>query len=448
MATDSHCCMSLRYVLLLVILSQLCSILVIIHSSSELSSDVSSYLIGRTGGEVEEKISPSKAFVSPSLQHTLAAEGVEGVFAMAEPHGEYLVVKEAIVGGRYRVMMLQEAQNQAMKKNTGKNGHDETTSEGSHGLTICTQASLDGVKEIAMQAHAFDGPISASIFIEEDIGTAISYLARLLQCSYIMNVAFHLVFQNDKDAYSVMASDRVDEVEKITCDDLPKLFASSHENYNHIFPFPNNALRNIAVKAALTEYVMVLDVDIVPSSGLNQELLRAARLMVSNEIANTVFIIPTFEVVQENILPQSRTDVLRWIEVKKAQPFYKDLCWKCQKHTRFDVWQGNHDSKLLYEVHWEDAFEPFYGIHRNGFIPYDERFKQYGFNRISQVCETHVAGYRFKVLYNGFAMHQGFKVRGKFHPTKEAEMKRNKALYQEFQKELVLKYPNSPRRCT
>ena len=39
---------------------------------------------------------------------------------------------------------------------------------------------------------------------------------------------------------------------------------------------------------------------------------------------------------------------------------------------------------IAYSVEWQPLWEPFYISHRD--VPlYDERFKQYGFNRISQV---------------------------------------------------------------
>jgi N-acetyllactosaminide beta-1,3-N-acetylglucosaminyltransferase len=38
----------------------------------------------------------------------------------------------------------------------------------------------------------------------------------------------------------------------------------------------------------------------------------------------------------------------------------------------------------LFDVLWKDPWEPFY-IASNNIPFYDERFKQYGFNRISQV---------------------------------------------------------------
>ena len=73
---------------------------------------------------------------------------------------------------------------------------------------------------------------------------------------------------------------------------------------------------------------------------------------------------------------------------------------------------------------------------------------QYGFNRISQVCETHIAGYDFAVLNNAFLVHHGFKVKEGFHSSKDDENARNRELFREFKRELkILKYPESTRRC-
>lgn len=60
-----------------------------------------------------------------------------------------------------------------------------------------------------------------------------------------------------------------------------------------------------------------------------------------------------------------------------------------QVHTDYEAWQKEPPSlglAPLFEVLWKDPWEPFY-ISRNSIPFYDERFKQYGFNRISQVLQ-------------------------------------------------------------
>ncbi|KAL3200210.1 hypothetical protein MRX96_053651, partial [Rhipicephalus microplus] len=134
------------------------------------------------------------------------------------------------------------------------------------------------------------------------------------------------------------------------------------ENYDLGVSYPVNLLRNVARRNALTEFVIVLDVDLLPNDGLHGQFVafaRENRLFVdSHRDDKTVYVAPAFE----------------------------ELCWKCQKHTDYEAWQREPPGDklaVLFEVLWRDPWEPFY-FGRNSAPFYDERFRQYGFNRISQ----------------------------------------------------------------
>ena len=64
-----------------------------------------------------------------------------------------------------------------------------------------------------------------------------------------------------------------------------------------------------------------------------------------------------------------------------------------------------------------------------------------------QVCELHVAGYKFAILDNAFLVHKGFKTPDTFHLTKDMEQERNRLLFRQFKEQLKTKYPESQRRC-
>lgn len=115
-----------------------------------------------------------------------------------------------------------------------------------------------------------------------------------------------------------------------------------------------------------------------------------------------------------------------------------------------------------YQLTWHDSCEPFYIASTR--VPfYDEAFKQYGFNRISQVklhlitlafahsfsqvCELFVAGYTFSVLDNAFLVHLGVKTKEGFHQNKDTEQELNRKKYREFKQNLKFKYPDSDRSC-
>lgn len=50
-------------------------------------------------------------------------------------------------------------------------------------------------------------------------------------------------------------------------------FNESENNYNHNDAYPNNLLRNTARKAAFTDFVFVIDVDMLPNQGLREVYL-------------------------------------------------------------------------------------------------------------------------------------------------------------------------------
>nr|XP_006129820.2 beta-1,4-glucuronyltransferase 1 [Pelodiscus sinensis] len=212
--------------------------------------------------------------------------------------------------------------------------------------------------------------------------------------------------------------------------------------------YPNNLLRNVARGAATGHYTLVLDVDMLPSEGLREAFLALAATLGA-EGPPGVFVVPAFEIRHTRRLPGAKTELLQLYQVGEIRPFYEELCPRCQAPTNYSRWLNlplGSPLNTAYAVEWRDPWEPFY-ISANSVPPYDERFKQYGFNRISQACELHVAGYSFSVLNNAFLVHKGFKVPSEFHAQKDAENQRNKVLFRQFKQELKLKYPGSLRRC-
>ena len=103
--------------------------------------------------------------------------------------------------------------------------------------------------------------------------------------------------------------------------------------------------------------------------------------------------------------------------------------------------------RVVLSRQWADPWEPFFIAEKSQLPLYDERFKQYGFNRIQQVCESHVAGFEFRILNDPFLIHVGFKEKNHFHADKREENDKNRLLFRKFKQELKMKYPGNPRRC-
>ncbi|NXD46196.1 B4GA1 glucuronyltransferase, partial [Copsychus sechellarum] len=166
--------------------------------------------------------------------------------------------------------------------------------------------------------------------------------------------------------------------------------------------------------------------------------------------ARLLLVLPAFELRSGLRPPGSKAELLRLWGSGDARPFYGTLCPRCQAPTDFGRWRALPPPprlRVAYEVPWRDPWEPFFVAPARGVPPFDERFLQYGFNRISQACELHVAGFRFVVLDGAFVAHRGFKEPGGFHGGREAELGQNRRLFRRFREELRERYPGSGRRC-
>ena len=147
--------------------------------------------------------------------------------------------------------------------------------------------------------------------------------------------------------------------------------------------YPNNLLRNLAREGA--NYALVIDVDMVPSEGLWRSLREM--LDQSKQWAGTALVVPAFEIRRARRMPMNKNELLQLYQVGEVRPFYYGLCTPCQAPTNYSRWVNLPEETLLrpaYVVPWQDPWEPFYVA--GGKVPtFDERFRQYGFNRISQV---------------------------------------------------------------
>ncbi|XP_042860065.1 beta-1,4-glucuronyltransferase 1-like [Penaeus japonicus] len=335
----------------------------------------------------------------------------------------------------------------------GLEGREDSSAPDGQGLTLVTQCSLARLNRLPELVRQWQGPISVAVFAlsgEVQAVVQVFHLLRRCHANIKENVTFSLIFPLNSPTSPHLAP----TADTTPCDNI----FSQLEHVNYDFKgiqYPNNLLRNVARKATSTNLMMVIDIDMTPSPGLHRAFSAYAKdnhLFEENASEEkTVWVVPAYELKEGTEIPSSKTELLKLREEGSARIFYQELCLKCQKYTDYATWEKSTDTKegrvdALYEVLWQDPWEPFY-IARTNVPFYDERFRQYGFNRISQVCELHVAGYRFVVLDSAFVVHEGFKTSSGFHRSKDMEQEKNRVLFRQFKGELKEKYPESSRRC-
>uniref|UniRef100_A0A8D0GT51 Beta-1,4-glucuronyltransferase 1 n=1 Tax=Sphenodon punctatus TaxID=8508 RepID=A0A8D0GT51_SPHPU len=323
-------------------------------------------------------------------------------------------------------------------------------------LVLVTHTSLSNLHQLEGLLARWGGPISLALFApspaEVSLATLLVYALGALCGPVRQLVRLHLVCHAAHLAAFPELRDRGEFARLQACGDVfAKLARAGAGRRNYAMganaSYPNNLLRNVARAAAGGRYALVLDVDMVPSEGLRQDFL--AMVADTEQGPPCVYVVPAFEIRHTRRIPGTKAELLQLYQVGEIRAFYEELCPRCQAPTNYSHWLNLPASGPLhvaYQVEWKDPWEPFY-IGPGSVPAYDERFKQYGFNRISQACELHVAGYHFAMLSNAFLVHKGFKVPNEFHTQKDTENQRNKVLFRQFKQELKLKYPGSPRRC-
>ncbi|XP_076442896.1 beta-1,4-glucuronyltransferase 1-like isoform X2 [Babylonia areolata] len=263
--------------------------------------------------------------------------------------------------------------------------------ENAHDVTLVTQCSSSQLQHLAEMSERWRGPVSVAVFTcDDDFSHTVSAILYHHFCSdsVFKYVTFHLVFPISRTPRDLGNAAKAAEP-RLSCSQPPPKLQAAPNYAMEGMEYPNNVLRNLAINYVQTRYVFVVDVDMLPSEDLRPQFQKfLARLESANgSSVKTAYVVPSFEVKQGAAVPGSKEELLKAWASWTVRPFYSQLCAKCQRPTDFELWRGlargSGGLGVGYSLEWQDPWEPFY-ISRASLPLYDERFKQYGFNRISQ----------------------------------------------------------------
>ena len=143
-------------------------------------------------------------------------------------------------------------------------------------------------------------------------------------------VTFHLVYPTEHPAD---LSQSVGKLAYTNCEQLRQLIhdfgGDDSENYKNKIPYPHNVLRNAARKGAATEFVFLIDVDVMPSLNMREGFNDFARRHSLYDGADhkAVYVVPVFEILKGHKCPDNK------VELKAAQrerhevrPFHNAVC--------------------------------------------------------------------------------------------------------------------------
>lgn len=255
-------------------------------------------------------------------------------------------------------------------------------------LSICTQSTVKNLYNLVELLQVWDGPVSVTVFAHgKDVVFAAYAIAYYNSClkNVTYQVSFHIVYPISHPPENIESLLKVDH----RCEKHKFVKRSNSLNYaNTLVPYPHNVLRNVAIYYSETPYIMVTDIDLIPSadlhSGFQKFIHRKAKVIEQKKV---VFVVPAFE-SKSDLVVYNKSSLLRDWASEQVRTFYETVCLRCQKPTDHERWRQLPNMGFLdigYTLNWTDPWEPFYIAQKNDLPQYDSRFKQYGFNRISQV---------------------------------------------------------------
>ena len=171
-------------------------------------------------------------------------------------------------------------------------------------MTIVTQCSLDRLPQLRAMALGWDGVLSVAVHVPYVGGDA------ALAAAHATLQAVHDTVESSAACgcrldvslvqETVRVVTRVQHAVDVLClTSVPALPMTPHQTTEAWWGrdlYPVNALRNVALKAATTDLVLLLDIDFVPNAGLHAPLEAMQQDMLSKPWTATV--LPAFEVRQ------------------------------------------------------------------------------------------------------------------------------------------------------
>ncbi|KAG7372468.1 glycosyl-transferase [Nitzschia inconspicua] len=331
--------------------------------------------------------------------------------------------------------------------------------------TLITQSTISRLWILNETCHRWKQPIIATVFIPSNLTPADANMLEITETKLLNGN---------------------------TCPQIEIIHYMADYNETLADNYPVNRLRNVGLDHATTSHILVMDIDFVPSKGLDQLIRKALTLRHDSMNAKSpdkksALVVPAFErrppfecqseqdcaqFLQRNssFIPQTFADLVECVKAKDCIVFQSDVSLDSHSTTRSNEWlEGkwyDGEDKATYRsisCFHTSRYEPYvvlewcsdsknapasFADSAGGRIPlspyYDERFHGYGKNKIELVTHLRKSGYRFEILPEGFIMH---------NPHPESSMKqvwndRGKSdlhnlmdrLYSQFIKELDVMY--------
>lgn len=272
------------------------------------------------------------------------------------------------------------------------------------GMTVVTQLSMDRLAALWDQCVTWKGPISAAVYLPLVQNRTDRLLRKNARLVNAIRQKLSYFFKRAENRASCAL-------------DLMFLWDVFKQREGNLL-YPVNSLRNYARLQLRTPLMAAIDVDMVLSPSLSQQLHNPDRvaLLTHRCLEKELFVLPAFEPPETGNFYgkglvasalKGGKPVLGKLFNKGAMLQFKVKAFPSgHTPTNYTRWFSTSDT---YEVKWSERYEPWFITHSAVVPYYDSKFKGYGLNKIVHVVNLYKSGFKFMVHPDGFLIHRPHK---------------------------------------
>ncbi|TRY71514.1 hypothetical protein TCAL_12728 [Tigriopus californicus] len=153
-------------------------------------------------------------------------------------------------------------------------------------------------------------------------------------------------------------------------------------------PYPHNILRNLAGRAIRTNYMIMTDMELIPSDHIFTQLEQFLNQTKQKDCFNCAYIIPQFEKnATIEYLPRTKEDLIKMVDSETASLLYGNAYEPFQHCVQGSRWLKVPDSQTMeiaFPVNYTALCEPIVVV-RSTAPGYINEMRGFGYNRLSQV---------------------------------------------------------------
>ncbi|KAF7726534.1 Glycosyltransferase-like 1B [Apophysomyces ossiformis] len=245
-------------------------------------------------------------------------------------------------------------------------------------VALVSQFSVNRLETFKHVLQAWEGPISVSIYLTDP--DDISALKR---------------FFSTPDNVALYSRAQVTVLK-------PSYSGNEHLKY------PINHLRNLAITAVNTPYILVIDADFIPSKDLYQQTRSQFLPFLEQSNRRRAVIVPCYAMHEQykDMAMPATVGTLRDL-VRRGIAYITDPGAGHGPTLANEIALGRtlKRGQPFYEVCYESQWEPYYVVPRSAPL-YDVRFKNQGGDKQSHALQLNAEGYQFYVARNAFMIHR------------------------------------------